>query len=79
MTLDACMPNLEVTTQPLSGWLCYQSKSTAAAGKLIKVKNSHATTDHKGIGMKSNQGVSTHCNGLDAHQTCDYIKLSCET
>jgi hypothetical protein len=55
------------------------SKSTAAAEKLIQVINSHATTDSKGIGVKSTQGVSTRYNGLDVHQTRDYIKLSCET
>jgi hypothetical protein len=36
-------------------------------------------TSSQGIGVKLDQGVSTCYNGLDVHQTHDYIKLSCET
>jgi hypothetical protein len=55
------------------------SKSQDTAEKLIKVVNSHATTDSQGIGVKTVHGVSSRYNGIDVHQTQDYIKLSCET
>jgi hypothetical protein len=55
------------------------SKSTAAAEKLIAVINAHATTASKGIGTLDGQGIGLRYNGIDIHQTRDYIKLSCET
>ena len=54
------------------------SKSTQAAEKLISVINRHATTESKGIGICDSQGIGLRYNGLDVHQTQDYIKLSCE-
>jgi hypothetical protein len=55
------------------------STSTQAAEKLISVINRHATTESKGIGIRDSQGIGLRYNGLDVHQTRDYIKLSCET
>ena len=50
-----------------------------AAPKLIKFINSHVTTEHLGQGLLTEHGTHTQYNGIDVHQTCNYIKLSCET
>ena len=55
------------------------SVSPTAAKKLITVINAHATTESKGTGVLDSQGLCIHYNGIDVHQTRDYIKLSCET
>jgi hypothetical protein len=55
------------------------SRSQDTAEKLIQVINSHAMMDSQGIGVRTVQGISSHYNGIDVHQTQDYIKLSCET
>jgi hypothetical protein len=55
------------------------STSPAAAAKLIATINAHATTSSQGIGIIDDQGVGIRYNGVDLHQTRDYIKLSCET
>jgi hypothetical protein len=55
------------------------SKSRAAAKKLIAVINKHATTEFQGLGHETPYGVSNRYNGVDIHQTRDYIKIWCET
>ena len=55
------------------------SASPLAAEKLIAIINSHATTTNLGIGIKSRHGVASRYNGIDVHQTRDYIKVSCAT
>jgi hypothetical protein len=55
------------------------SASPAAAAQLIAVINAHATTSSQGIGILDNQGIGIRYNGVDLHQTRDYIKISCET
>jgi hypothetical protein len=55
------------------------SKSRATAEKLITVINKHATTESQGLGHETPYGVSNRYNGVDIHQTRDYIKISCET
>jgi hypothetical protein len=51
------------------------SASTATAEKLIAIINTHATTSSQGIGLKDDQGIGIRYNGVDLHQTGDYIKL----
>ena len=55
------------------------SASPQAAAKLIAVINSHATTADLGIGIKDKNGVTSCYNGVDVHQTRDYMKISCTT
>jgi hypothetical protein len=55
------------------------SKTTAAAEKLVAIIDKHATTGSKGTGIATSQGLHLRYNGVDIHQTRDYIKLSCET
>jgi hypothetical protein len=55
------------------------STSPTAATKLIAIINAHATTESQGVGVKDDQGVGIRYNGVDVHQTREYIKLSCET
>jgi hypothetical protein len=55
------------------------SKSRAAADKLIASINKHVTTDNQGIGICNNDGMHSWYNGVDIHQTRNYVKLSCET
>ena len=55
------------------------TKVPSTAEKLINIINQHATTSSKGIGTPSDQGIRICYNGLDVHQMCDYIKISCET
>jgi hypothetical protein len=54
-------------------------KTVATAKALIAAINEHATTTSNGIGVPTAYGISCCYNGLDVHQTRDYIKLSCET
>ena len=54
-------------------------KSPAVADKLIAVINKHATTENQGVGIRGDFGVHSRYNGVDIHQTRDYVKLSCET
>ena len=51
----------------------------STAKKMIDIINPHTTTSSKGIGTPSDQGIHMQYNGLDVHQMCNYIKLSCET
>jgi hypothetical protein len=55
------------------------SKSRAAVKKLIAVINKHATTESQGLGHETPYVVSNRYNGVDIHQTRDYIKISCDT
>ena len=55
------------------------SESRAAAEKFIGVINSHVTTSSLGIGSPTDNGITARYNGIDVHQTRDYIKLNCET
>ncbi len=55
------------------------SRSRAAANKLIATINKHVTTDNQGIGIRDDDGVHSRYNGVDIHQTRDYVKLSCAT
>jgi hypothetical protein len=55
------------------------SRTNAAANKLIAMINEKVTTDNQGIGVEGSSGVASRYNGVDIHQTRDYIKLSCET
>lgn len=55
------------------------SKMEAASQKLIAIINERATTDDQGTGAVTDQAVINCYNGLDVHQTCEYIKLSFET
>jgi len=49
------------------------------AKRLIAHINEHATTESQGMGTITSRGVFNHYNGVDIHQTRDYVKLSCET
>ena len=53
--------------------------STDVADKVIATINKHATTENQGIGIRTKAGMHSCYNGVDVHQTRDYIKLSCET
>ena len=53
--------------------------STDVASKVIATINKHATTENQGIGVRTEAGMHSRYNGVDVHQTRDYIKLSCET
>jgi hypothetical protein len=55
------------------------STTTATAEALIQEINSHATTSSNGIGSPTSYGITNRYNGLDVHQTRDYIKISCKT
>jgi hypothetical protein len=55
------------------------SRSRAAADKLIATINKHVTTDNQGIGIRGDDGMHSRYNGVDIHQTRDYVKLSCST
>ena len=52
------------------------SKSLSASSKLLAIINKHATTEDLGIRLKCPQGMLTQYNGIDIHQTRDYMKLS---
>jgi hypothetical protein len=54
-------------------------KNTTAAEKLVAIIDKHATTGSQGTGVSTSQGLHLRYNGVDIHQTRDYIKLSCET
>ena len=41
--------------------------------------NHHATTKIEGISVDDGHGLALQYNGVNIHQTHDYIKLSCET
>ena len=53
--------------------------STGIADKVIVTINRHATTENQGIGIRTEAGMHSRYNGVDVHQTRDYIHLSCET
>ena len=55
------------------------SKSCAIADKLVAIINEHAMMENQGIGIRDGYGMHSRYNGVDIHQTCDYIKLSCDT
>lgn len=54
------------------------SISPDIANRLIEFINSHATTENHGVGQSSSSGITNRYNGLDVHQTRQYIKLNCE-
>ena len=54
-------------------------KDPRGAELLIAKINSKVTTDSLGHGKVDEHGVSMLYNGLDIHQTADYIKLSAVT
>ena len=41
--------------------------------------NSHVTNSSLGVGSLSEHGITARYNGINMHQTRDYIKLNCET
>jgi hypothetical protein len=49
------------------------------AEALIACINAHCTTESQGIGKLTANGAYGRYNGLDVHQTSEYIKLSCAT
>jgi hypothetical protein len=51
----------------------------AVASKLVAMINEKVTTIDKGIGAITVNGAFSQYNGVDVHQTRDYIKLSCES
>jgi hypothetical protein len=53
--------------------------SWVTAKKLITMIKKHATTESRGLGTEMPYGVSNSYNGVNIHQTRDYIKISCET
>jgi len=55
------------------------SKTLTASAKVLAIINKHATTEDKGIGLRDDDGMTARFNGIDVHQTQDYIKLSCKT
>jgi hypothetical protein len=55
------------------------SSCPSAADKIIAIINRHATTSSKGTGTITAHGLHLRYNGLDVHQTRDYVKISCET
>ena len=55
------------------------TKSTATAEKLVAAINQRVTTTSAGIGVSGASGMTSKYNGLDLHQTRDYIKINCET
>lgn len=55
------------------------SESTAAASELVSLINARVTTVDKGIGDITINGAFSQYNGVDIHQTRDYIKMSCES
>ena len=55
------------------------SKTRAIATKIFKIVSKCFTCEDDGIGVETSQGMFSRCNGVDIHQTRDYVKLSCET
>jgi hypothetical protein len=55
------------------------SEDPAVASKLVSMINDQVTTIDKGIGDITVNGAFSQYNGVDIHQTRDYIKLSCES
>jgi Reverse transcriptase (RNA-dependent DNA polymerase) len=55
------------------------SDTTTTAEAIIALINSHVTTESKGIGTVSPDGVHARYNGVDVRQTRHYVKLSCDT
>ena len=51
----------------------------ATATKLVEIINSHVTTTCEGLGQTTSEGMYCRYNGLDVHQTADYIQLSAVT
>jgi hypothetical protein len=49
------------------------------ASKLVAMINAKVTTVDKGIGDITLKGAFSQYNGVDIHQTRDYVKLSCES
>jgi hypothetical protein len=49
------------------------------AARLIAIINEHVSTKNQGIGTLTSYGMSHRYNGLDVHQTRNYVKISCET
>ena len=54
-------------------------KSTATAKKLVAAINQRVTTISAGIGTDGPSGMTCKYNGVDLHQTRDYIKINCAT
>jgi hypothetical protein len=55
------------------------SVDPAVASKLVSMINAKVTTVDKGIGEITVKGAFSQYNGVDVHQTQDYVKLSCES
>jgi hypothetical protein len=55
------------------------SVTPRVASKLVTLINDRVTTVDKGIGEITVNGAFSQYNGVDVHQTRDYIKMSCES
>lgn len=55
------------------------SVTPRVASKLVDMINDRVTTVDKGIGKITVNGAFSQYNGVDIHQTRDYIKMSCES
>jgi hypothetical protein len=52
----------------------------ATANRVIEIINSRVSTKNQGIGSPTSYGILHRgYNGLDVHQTSQYIKISCKT
>ena len=55
------------------------SKDPKAADIICAAINKRAVTANLGLGTPTSQGTYARYNGIDLHQTRDYIKVSCES
>ena len=49
------------------------------ARKFLDVIRSHVEAEFDGMGVETPEGIYEHYNGLDIHQTRDYVKISVES
>ena len=54
------------------------STDLKATQSVLAAINAEITTDDMGMGEITDDGILSRYNGLDIHQTQDYIKISCE-
>ena len=59
--------------------LATASKEPATSEAFIKCVQKYVTTEYAGMGVPSDRGTYQKFNGLDIHQTQDYVKISCES
>jgi hypothetical protein len=66
--------------------VCRQVDDFAVAGRddahakmFIEAIRTHVATEYQGMGTETPAGISHRYNGLDVHQTANYIKLDCTT